>query len=199
MQAEARVGQISAAEGTVNPLVSDKFGCLATTGGRYTEAALAGRLFSVANQAAVAVTAGLATTWTGLGIANIAASTKNLVIHEFGWSTDVVNPAEGVVGLMTSTHIGFAAALTAKSAYAGTGTSVAYCDDGATLTTAPVLERICGSTMEGAISTVPQLNVNLYHVNGSIILAPGRSVMTYHSIGGTASMMFYFLWEEVAI
>jgi len=199
MQAEARVGQISAAEGTVNPLVSDRLGALVTNSGRYTEAALAGRLFSVANQAAVAVTAAYALTWTGLGIANIAASTKNLVIHEFGWSTDVVNPAEGVVGLMTGTHVGFVAALTAKSAFSGTGTSVAYCDDGATLTTAPVLERVCGSTMEGAISTVPQLNANIYHVNGSIILAPGRSVMTYHSIGGTASLIFYFLWEEVPV
>ena len=165
-------------------------------GGKYKEAALAGRLFSVANQAAVAVTAAMATTWTGLGIANPAGSGKNLVIHEFGWTSDVVNPAEGAVGLMTSTDSGFAAALAARSAFYGTGSSVAYCDDGATIAT-PVLERVYGSTMEGAISTQVQAGPAVVQIDGSIILAPGRSVMTYHSIGGTASLIFHFMWEEI--
>ena len=166
-------------------------------GGRLQRACEEGRLFVVASQAAVAVTAGLATTWTGLGVANPTGSGKNLIMHEFGWSTNVVNPAEGVVGLMTATDTGFAAALTARSCFFGTGTSVAYCDDGATIST-PVLERICGSTMEGAITTAPQLTVNVIDLKGSLILAPGRSVLTYHSVGGTASLMFHFLWEEVS-
>jgi hypothetical protein len=164
--------------------------------GDLAEAAIEGRLFSVANQAKVAVTANLATTWTGLGVANPTGSGKLLVMHEFGWSTDIVNPAEGVVGLMSSTDSGFAAALTAKCARDGYKTSVSYCDDGATIAT-PILLRTCGSTMEGAISTVVQNNVNIYKINGGIVLAPGRSVMTYHSIGGTASLIFHFVWEEI--
>jgi len=166
------------------------------SGGFLADAALNGRLFSVANQAKVAVTAGLATTWTGLGVANPTGSGKILVVYEFGWSTDVVNPAEGVVGLMTSTDSGFAQAITARCARNGYATSVAYCDDGATIAT-PVLERICGSTMEGAITTAPQLGVNVYKIEGGIVLAPGRSVLTFHSIGGTASMLFHFVWEEI--
>ena len=166
-------------------------------GGHLQEAALAGRLFGAANQAAVAVTAGLATTWTGLGVANPASSGKNLIMHEFGWSTDVVNPAEGVVGLMTSTDSGFAAAITARSQFFGTGTSIAYADDGATIAT-PVLERVCGSTMEGAISTQVQVGPVIVDLKGGLILAPGRSVLTYHSIGGTASLIFHFVWEEVS-
>jgi hypothetical protein len=198
MQADAKVGAQTVLAGSVNPLRSDEQGKLivGAYGGRYAEAALAGRLFSVANQAAVAVTAALATTWTGLGIANPAGSGKNIIIHEFGWSADVVNPAEAVVGLMTSTDSGFAAALTARSAFYGTGTSIAYCDDGATIAT-PVLERICGSTMEGAITTQVQLSPNIISIDGSIILAPGRSVLTYHTIGGTASLIFHFMWEEI--
>lgn len=185
--------------GTNVPAEADQLRQLITLaqGGRLQRAAEEGRLFCVANQAAVAVTANLATTWTGLGVANPAGSSKNLIIHEFGWSTDVVNPAEGVVGLMTTTAVGMAAALTARSCFFGTGTSVAYCDDGATLTTAPVLERVCGSTMEGAISTQVQVGPVIVDLKGGIILAPNRSVLTYHSIGGTASLIFHFVWEEV--
>lgn len=188
-------GEQALAASGVGPLRLDQYGRLVVTND-LAEAAMAGRVFSVANQAKVAVTAGLTTTWTGLGIANPTGSGKLLVIHEFGWSTDIVNPAEGVVGLMTATDTGFAAALSARCARNGYKTSVAYCDDGATIST-PVLERVCGSTMEGAITTVPQLNVNIYPVKGTIILAAGRSVLTYHSIGGTASMIFHFVWEEV--
>lgn len=190
-----KVGIQALASGGVGPLRIDKLGRLVIAEG-LAEAAMEGRLFSVANQAKVAVTAGLATTWTGLGVCNPTGSGKLLIMHEFGWSSDIVNPAEGVVGLMTSDDTGFAAALTARCARNGYKTSSAYCDDGATIAT-PILVRVCGSTMEGAITTVVQNNVNIYPINGSIILAAGRSVMTYHSIGGTASLIFHFLWEEV--
>lgn len=179
-------------------VLTDSEGKLITApgGGKYADAAINGRLFSVANQAAVAVTAALATTWTGLGIANPTGSGKLLVLQEFGWSTNVVNPAEGVVGLMSSTDSGFAQNLAARCARKNYATSVAYCDDGATIAT-PVLERICGSTMEGAITTVVQNGVNIYNIDGGKILAPGESILTYHSSGGTASLLFHFVWEEI--
>lgn len=180
------------------PPIMDDDGILLTKngGGKYADAAINGRLFVVANQAKVAVTAGLATTWTGLGVANPTGSGKLLIMHEFGWSTDIVNPAEGVVGLMTATDTGFAAAIAARCCRNAYKTSVALCDDGATIST-PVLERICGSTMEGAITTQVQLTANIIHLEGSIVLAPGRSVLTFHSIGGTASLLFHFMWEEI--
>jgi len=167
-------------------------------GGNLAEAALAGRLFSVCNQAAVAVTAALATTWTGLGIANPLGSGRNIILHQFGWSQTVVAPAEGAFGLMTSDTTGFAQALTVKSCFPGTGTSVVYADDGATIAT-PILERVVGGTMEGAISTIPSLGPNIYNFDGSMVLPPGRSVMTYHTIGMTAAFVFYFLWEEIDV
>lgn len=190
-------GKTSAGVGL--PVLVDSLGKIIVVpcGGSLADAAVNGRLFSVANQAKVAVTAALATTWTGLGVANPTGSGKLLIMHEFGWSTDVVNPAEGVVGLMTATDTGFAQAIAARCARNGYATSVAYCDDGATIST-PVLERICGSTMEGAITTVVQNGVNVYKIDGGIVLAPGRSLLTYHSIGGTASLLFHFVWEEIA-
>jgi len=181
--------------GVARPLLVTTEGIVLTKSS-LADAATEGRLFSVANQAAVAVTANLNTTWTGLGVANPTGSGKLLIMHEFGWSSSVVNPAEGVVGLMTATDTGFAQAITARCTRNGYAVSVAYCDDGATIST-PVLERICGSTMEGAITTTPFVPVNIVDLKGGIVLAAGRSVLTYHSVGGTASLLFHFVWEEV--
>lgn len=185
-------------DGVGRALLLDSEGKLLTApgGGKFADAAINGRLFCVANQAAVAVTAALATTWTGLGVANPTGSGKLLVMHEFAWSTNVVNPAEGVVGLMTCTPGDMAAGIAARCCRNAYATSVALCDNGATIGT-PVLERVCGSTMEGAITTIPQLAANIVNLEGSIILAPGRAVCTYHSIGGTASLIFSFMWEEI--
>lgn len=199
MQIEGRVGVISASNGSTNPLRTTFDGAVvaAAYGGKLADAAIQGRLFSVCNQAAVAVTAALATTWTGLGVANPSGSGKILIFHEFGWAQTVVNPAEGAIGLMTTTDSGMAAALTIRSCRYGQGVSAAYADDGATIAT-PILERIVGGTMEGAITTVPSLCPNIYKIDGSIVLPPGRSLLTYHTIGGTASLAFHFLWEEVS-
>ena len=182
-------------QGAVGFLRGDQVGALITSKG-LAEAAIEGRLFSVANQAAVAVTAALATTWTGLGVANPPGSGKLFIVHEFGWAQTVVNPAEGAIGLMTSDDTGFAAALTPRCTRNGYKASSAYCDDGATIAT-PILVRICGSTMEGAITTSPATLPSIIDLKGGIILAPGRSIMTYHTAGGTASLVFHFVWEEI--
>jgi hypothetical protein len=181
------------AEGT-----SDGYQLVKPVAGKYVEAAMAGRLFSVANQAAVATTAALATTWTGLGVCNPTGSGKNLIIHEFGWAMAVIGSDDGVVGLMSSDTTGFASALTAKCAKNGAGSSVAYCDDGATIAT-PILERICGTIGTGATSTQIAVPQSIYEVGGSIILPPGRSIMTYTTTATTAGGVFFFLWEEVAV
>lgn len=195
-----KVGVQALSAGSAGPVRLDKDGALVTRNiaGKYTEAAMAGRLFSVANQAAVATTAALATTWTGLGIANPADSGKNLIIHEFGWAMAVVGSDDGIVGLMSSTATGFAAALTAKAAMNGTGTAIAYCDNGATIDT-PILERVCGTLGMGATTTQISAPPCIYQVDGSIVLPPNRSIMTYTTTATTAGAVFYFLWEEVAV
>ena len=101
MKAEGRVGTIDASSGSLNTLRTARDGSLVVQvgGGRYIEAARAGRLFSVATQAAVATTVTLNTNWEGLRVANPAGSGKNLVMLEFGWSMAVVGSADGAVGL----------------------------------------------------------------------------------------------------
>jgi hypothetical protein len=194
-----KVGAQTVANGQSAEVRINTTGCLVAQpyAGRYVEAALAGQLFSVANQAAVATTAALATTWTGLGVCNPAGTSKNLIIHEFGWALTVVGPDDGIVGLMTSDDTGFADSLTAKAAMNGSGSSVAYCDAGATIAT-PILERVCGTIGTGATTTQISVPQSIYQIDGSIILPPGRSVMTYTTTACTAAAVFYFLWEEVA-
>lgn len=194
----AKVGAIKVANGTMNPLRSTTDGALVVTngGGNLAEAARAGRLFSVCNQTNVTTTAALATTWTGLGVGNPATSGKDYIFHEFGWAQEIVFNTEGTVGLMVATVGDMAQAITPRCAKYGYATTMALTDNGATIGT-PILIRVCGSTMEGAISTIPSLNPNIYKIDGSIVIPPGYALLTYTFAIQTTSIQFHFVWEEV--
>lgn len=183
-------------QGVALPALVSSDGVLLRASGKYADAALSGRLFSAANQAAVATTAALATTWTGLGIANPTGSGKLFILHEFAWGLSVVGPAAGALGLMTSTDSGFASAITPRSSKYAQGSSVAIVDDGATIGT-PVLERIVSTYGTGAITTWQGAGPQVYVIDGSIILPAGRSLLTYTFAATTAAFIFSFLWEEV--
>ena len=103
MQTEARVGAITASDGSVNPLRSGVGGALVTQAtGKYREATQAGRVFVVANQAVVNSTAGLAAINTGLCIYNPVGSGKNLAMLGFGYTAAIAVPTTAcVVGIMT--------------------------------------------------------------------------------------------------
>lgn len=184
-------------DGVGRPIITDKEGILVARSARM-DAALEGRLFSVANQTNVTTTAALATTWTGLGVGNPATSGKDYVFHEFGWAQQVVMNTEGNFGLMVATVGDMAAAITARSAKWGAGSTNALCDNGATIGT-PILIRQFGSSMEGAISTVPSLGGNIYNIDGSIIIPPGYALLTYTFAIQTSSVLFHYVWEEVDV
>lgn len=200
MQAEGRVGVISAAAGSVNPLTTATDGSLlvVNSGGNLAQAAIAGRLFSVCNQTNVTTTAALATTWTGLGVGNPATSGKNYIFHEFGWAQEVVMNTEGAIGLMVATVGDMAQAVVPRCARYGYATTTALTDNGATIGT-PILIRVFGSTMEGAITTVPSLGGNIYDLRGGIVIPPGYALCTYTFAIQTTSIQFHFVWEEVAV
>jgi hypothetical protein len=198
MKVEGRVGAISAAEGSVNPLrtLTDGSLAVAPAGGSLADAAISGRLFSVCNQTNVTTTAALATTWTGLGVGNPATSGKLFVFHEFGWAQEVAMNTEGAFGLMVATVGDMAQAIVPRCARYGYATTVALTDNGATIGT-PILIRVFGSSMEGAISTVPSLGGNIYDLKGSIVIPPGYALLTYTFAIQTSSVQFHFVWEEV--
>lgn len=200
MQIEGKVGVQNLSTGTEGPLrlVGDGSLAVANAGGKYAEAALAGRLFSVCNQTNVTTTAALATTWTGLGVGNPAASGKNYIFHEFGWAQEIVFNTEGAVGLMVATVGDMAQAVTPRCARYGYATSTALCDNDAAVGT-PILVRVCGSHMEGAITTVPSLAPNIYKIDGSIVIPPGYALLSYTFAICTTSIQFHFVWEEVDV
>ncbi len=161
------------------------------------DAALQGRLFCAANQTNVTTTAKMATTWTGLGIYNPAGSGKDLVFHEFGWHQEIVMNTEGGIGLFGATSSNAAADITIQGGKFALGSSVAYAEEGCTIASPQLLRTGLGSTMEGAISVVPSLGMNIYNINEGIIMPPGYGLFTYTFAIQTTSILFHFLWEEI--
>lgn len=194
----AKRGIQTLAQGTVGPLRSDQFGALVTIpgGGKLAEPALSGRLFMAANQAAVATTASIQTTWTGLGLVNPTGSGKLFILHEFSWALTVVGPAAGALALAGTTDSGFAANITPRGAKYGTGTSAAIVDDGATVA-APVIIKPISTYGTGAITTWQGATQQVADLKGQIIIPAGRSIVTDTTAACTAAFIFGFLWEEV--
>ena len=166
--------------------------------GNYTDAALAGRLFYAANINMVATSTTLNTTFVGLGLCNPTGSGKIVIVHEFGYAMVVAAAAAGVLALATTTDSGFADDVNApiKCTRDGYASSVCYTDEGATIA-APVITKVItqyGTNATGAFSTSPQL----VDLGGSIILVPGRSLVTdTTTVMGASSGQFSFMWEEI--
>lgn len=163
--------------------------------GRLFESASRGTLFGVCNQAAVTTTAALATTFTGLAIANPSTSGKLLVLRRFQCAQFAVGAA-AAVGIMVGSGAA-AGSLTVRPAKVGTTlNSATTASAGATIAT-PVLERIYGSV--GSLATtgyglMPAINVEL---DGDLIIPPGYYAASYTSVVTTSALLFGFVWDEV--
>ncbi len=167
-------------------------------GGRLQRACEEGRLFSACNATKVATTAGVTGTWTGLCISNLATSTKNAIVHEFGWGLMIAADTAGNIGLMTGTIAAPAAGVTVHNCLDGESASaVVYADDGATLVT-PLQIRTFGEYgTEGTDTSFFNHGPHTYDLKGSLILPPGRTLATYTTLATTACFQFHFIWEEV--
>ncbi len=166
--------------------------------GKYTEQVLRGNVFIAANQAAVATTAALATTWTGLALCNPLTSGKNAALLQFGFAQTVAGSADGAIGLMTSDSTGLVATITPRNRLRGGGASAMIVDDGATIAT-PVLEQVFGSIGTLAVTGYGTELTGIIELGGSLILTPGTSVLTYTTKATTASLIFWFMWEEIPV
>lgn len=194
-----KVGVQSLANGAVGPLRIDGRGNLkGAGGGRYAEATLAGRMFAIANQAVLNVTAGLAATYTGLALVNPVGSGKNLIIHEMGAVNEIALPtAACVFGVMTGAGISAATAvLTPRNRLTGGPASKAYVDSAVVFTEAPVLEQVFGTFHTGAVTTA--IGSGFYAIlDGSLVITPGYHVCPYMSAVNNATFQLSILWEEV--
>lgn len=167
-------------------------------GGKYSDAAIAGRLFSAANQTPVNTSTTLNTTFVGLCLANPTGNGKLFIIHEFGWALDQASAADAVLALGITTYSAeYAAAITPRCARYGYAVSTAIVDNGATIV-APVLVKIIGSI--GTNATTALTNPGLITLDGSIVLAPGYVLVTDTTAAtGATSIQFHFMWEEIPV
>lgn len=199
MQAEGRVGLISAAEGTVNPLRLNEEGALVVAAGcgKYYEATKNGQVFAVANQAAVALTAALATTYTGLVVGNPTTSTKNLVLLGLGYASTVAIPTATALGIMTGSGASVTSSLTPRNRLVGGAASVAWAEDSCTLPGTPVLEQVFATAWTEATTAGTLSQPNWLDLDGSLILPPGAFAAVYSAAANTAAFLLSFLWQEV--
>lgn len=165
---------------------------------KYTEAALAGRLFCAAMQTPTTTSTTLNTTFVGLALCNPTGSGKIIIVHRFSYAATAALTAETVLALATTTDSGIAADITPRCCRYGYATSIALVDKGATIV-APVIERIIATLGQGADSV--QLGgapPNMFDLDGSLILDPGRAVVTDTTAACGAVMQFGYVWEEVS-
>ena len=160
------------------------------------------RIFGIANQAAVAVTAALATTWTGLAVGNPWDSGRLCKILEFGFAMSLAGSKAGAVGLMTGSSLvtPIVASLTPRPAVInGTAASKMLATAGQTIAT-PVLERVLGSYGTVATASWPVIGVPVYRpLDDTLVLTPGSFIASYVTLDATAAFVFHFVWEEYPI
>ena len=186
------------AAGVGKPVLVDSNGeLIVSQGGKYRVATEAGRVYSVANQAVVNITAGLAATYTGLALCNPVGSGKNFAILGIGIAAVIAVPtANCVFGIMSGGGVSAATAvIVPKNRLLGGAASVAHVDSAVVFTEAPVLDQLFGAWHTGAVTTglTPGFSVDL---EGSIIVPPGYHVSPYASAINNATFMFSWLWEE---
>jgi hypothetical protein len=203
MMVWAKVGRQALGAGSSGPLRSDLDGALVVSqGGKYSEAALAGRLYGVANQAAVAVTAAYAATFTGLAVGNPATSGVNCKLINMSFSNTVVGVSVGTVGIMggVSNIVPITAVLTIQNQKLDGPLSKCTATGGQTINAAPAptLLRVVGITGTGAVTTWRSGIVSC-DLDGAIVIPPGCYWATYCFMLATASLQFSFAWEEVPV
>ena len=199
MKIDGRVGAILAAEGSTPPLRTNKVGNLIVQAGngKYFEATNAGQVFVLANQVAVAVTAALASAYTGLVVGNPTLSGKNLVMLGFSFSASVAIPAATAIGIMTVEVPTTTSTLTARNRKMGGPATVTWGEDSCSLINAPVLEQPLARACTEATSVGTLGAMNHIELDGSLIIPPGYAVAAYSTAALTAAMLFSFLWREV--
>lgn len=166
--------------------------------GRYYEQVYRGNMFSVANQAAQAISVALATTYTGLCLYNPVNSGVNLVPNKVKFALSVAPAAIAVIGLIA----GYAATggvtaqttkLTPTNNIVGSVASKGVALSAATIVTPTWLAMLYDGFTAAALPA-PTLPVDL---EGIYIIPPGGfiAVGALTAVTGLGSIA----WEEVPV
>lgn len=170
--------------------------------GRYYETTYRGKGFSVASQAVATTTVGLATTYTGLCLANPKASAVNLVLNKCTMMQSVIQSTQVeafaiAFGFNSSTDVTLTTPATPQSNIIGSGAvAVAKAATSATLPTAPLY----GAFVTNTATATQNSPGDFLDFEGSIILPPGAyACWVTPAQASVAGMWFSFSWEEVPL
>lgn len=166
--------------------------------GKYYETTYRGKCFSATNDSAVSTSDGTNSTWTGLGIFNLAGSTVNLVLLKFQCA-QVADGVAATVGIMGGVG-DLSESIHTRSRMVGSGLSpLAQASDSSNLSGSQNLIAILGQI--GSLSTIGyQMSQGIdVEIDGAIIVPPGSFICSYTSAATTGALQFNFVWEEVPI
>ena len=205
---QAQVGPQSAASIGVNTITNLRSGQLGDLivqdlHGRYYENTYRGNMFSVAAQAVLTTTTGLATTYTGLCVSNPVGSPVNLAVNKCTMMQSVVQSVQVeayglAVGFNLTTNVTHSTSATPQSNLAGSGLqSNAKADTSAGLPTAPLYYAFVTNT---GTATADSVAVSMIDLEGSLILKPGAYVLwVTPGQASVAGLWFSISWEEVPV
>ena len=167
-------------------------------GGKYAEAALAGRMFYASTQTHVSTSTTKNNTFTGIALVNPTGSGKVYIVHEFSWALDNSPAADTNLSLAVGpTHAGYAADLTVYCTRHGVAASTAIIDTSATITGASLTIVKHIATLGTNLTTDLLTNNPPVDLGGSIVLDPGRVVCTDSILASGAFLFMGFMWEEL--
>ena len=193
-------GQTSEGVGKAPLITDDRKLVVVPTGGKYAEAAMAGRLFYASTQTHVGTSTTKNNTFTGLAIVNPATSGKHYIMHEFSWALDNTPSADLNLSLAVGpVHSGYAADLTVYCTRHAYKTSVAIADTAATITGSALVIVKHIATIGTNATTALLTNTPPVDLGGSPILAPGRIVSTDSILASGAFLFLAFMWEEIPV
>lgn len=169
---------------------------------RYYEQTYRGNMFSVCSQAVVTTTVGLATTYTGLVVANPIGSLINMVLSKASLMQSVIQATQIeayaiALGYNKTTNVTLTTPAVAQSNKVGSGlVSVGVAATSATLPTAPLYAYPVTQTA----SATSQPSTAVFDFEGSVILIPGAyACFVTPAQASVAGLWFAFAWEEVPV
>ena len=160
-----------------------------------------GKTFGVANQDAVAITAALATTYTGLVIQNKLKSFMDVIVLGCSYSIGIAVPTATALGLMRGTMSADISTntITAYNRYNRSLTSGAVVASGGATIGTPTLEELLASAWVEATTAGSLSQPNYVPLDGRYVLKPGEFLAFYSKAANSAAFLFSFLWAEVPL
>lgn len=169
---------------------------------RYAQSTMDGYRFSIASQAVATTTVGLATTYTGLCIANPVNSGIKMILDKVSMMQSVIQSVQPeafalALGFHATTNVTLTAAVTPQSNLVGSGlVSLAKAATSATLPAAPLYAAFASNTP----SATTDGSGGVIDLDGSVVLLPGAfAAWVTPAQASVAGMWFSFQWEEVPL